>query len=251
MEEANMVVESNKISADENNLNEQAGINAGVKSVGKTIQRRFLWLLVVLAILAADQITKYIVMENLQEGFNTPVISGLFYITHIQNQGAAFGMFADLPDGWRELILTALGGLALALVIMYSLKLMPNEWFAQLALHMIFAGAIGNLTDRFMHGSVTDFILFRGRGWSFPAFNVADSAIVLGVGLLLLDTLIPWNRRKSKTAVVAGDPGADALNAAVDMELSGVKMPESMSQMAEHPEGNEGANDENVPESDS
>lgn len=182
-----------------------------------TWRQRLLWLLVVVAIIAGDQFTKMLIMDGVEEGRNIAVVDDLFYITHVRNPGAAFGMFSDLPDGWRELVLVSLAGMALILVIFYSIRLSPSEWLSQTALHMIFAGAIGNLVDRFIHGSVTDFILFRHGSWSFPAFNVADSAIVCGVGLLLIDTILPRRERKPRQA----DPAADAIAAGVDLELNG------------------------------
>jgi signal peptidase II len=184
---------------------------------------RLLWLFVVLCLFATDQVTKMLVRDTLHLGRSISVIDDFFYITHVQNPGAAFGMFSDLPDGWRELFLSVLGGIALTLVVFYSLKLRIQEWLSQLALHMIFAGAVGNLVDRFMFGSVTDFALFKFWGWGFPAFNVADSAIVIGVFLLLLDTLIPRRHDAAKVEMESKDPAADALSAGVEMDLVGAK----------------------------
>lgn len=195
----------------------------GAQVPGKSgLWTRLTWLLIVVVIFAADQYTKSLVVENLAENHRIKVIDDLLYITHVQNPGAAFGMFSDLPDGIREMFLTVLGAIALTLVIFYSVRLRVNEWLSQLALHMIFAGAIGNLTDRFIHGSVTDFILFRHGDWSFPAFNIADSAIVSGVFLLLLDTI--WPRKKNKEKVAEkNNPAADAVSADSDPDLSGLK----------------------------
>jgi signal peptidase II len=186
-------------------------------------RNRLIWLLLAVSIIAADQFTKLIVRGVIDEGDRIAVIDRFFYFTQVQNQGAAFGIFSDMPDGWRELLLTSLGGVALVLVVTYSIKLRSNDVLAQLALHLIFAGAIGNLTDRFAHGSVTDFLLFRFGGWSFPSFNIADSAIVIGVGLLLIDTF--RFRKKGKVAEVEADPAADAPAAGADIELSGERMP--------------------------
>lgn len=188
-----------------------------VQPLSRTWKARLIWLLLVVAVIAGDQFTKELILSGVEEGRNIAVVDDLFYITHVRNPGAAFGMFADLPDGWRELVLMSLGGMALLLVVFYSIRLSPREWLSQAALHLIFAGAIGNLLDRFIHGSVTDFILFRHSGWSFPAFNVADSAIVCGVGLLLLDTVLP----RKKIKAVETDPAADAIAAGVDLELNG------------------------------
>lgn len=180
---------------------------------------RLIWLLLVLTIFAADRVTKAAVLANIPEGGSITIVPGWFYFTHVQNPGAAFGMFSGLPDGWREFFLIAVNFVAMLLVLIYSLRLPLREWLSQLGLHMIFAGAIGNVADRFLQGTVTDFILFRHEGWSFPAFNIADSAIVCGVGLLLLDILIPRKRPEQAQS----DPAADAINAGVEMDLVGAK----------------------------
>ena len=180
---------------------------------------RLIWLLLILTIFVADRVTKAAVLANIPEGTSITIIPDWFYFTHVQNPGAAFGMFSSLPDGWREFFLIAVNFFAMLLVMIYSLRLPLREWLSQLGLHMIFAGAIGNVADRFLQGTVTDFILFRHEGWSFPAFNIADSAIVCGVGLLLLDIIIP-RKRKAK---VRKDPAADAINAGVEMDLVGAK----------------------------
>jgi signal peptidase II len=181
---------------------------------------RLFLLLIPAVLIILDQVTKQIVYDNLIIGRRIPVIDGFFYITHIQNPGSAFGLFADLSDPFRSLFLASLAFIALGLVIYYSLKLHARQFFLQVSLHMIFAGAIGNLIDRLVKGSVTDFILFRFWGWSFPAFNVADSAIVLGVFFLLFDTLF-LSQSLNGDDKEKEDPAADALTAAADMELSG------------------------------
>jgi signal peptidase II len=196
---------------------------------------RLSWLLVIAVIFALDRITKWMVVTNVNPLERVPVIDGLLYITYIENLGAAFGIFADLPSGWRELFLLSLHAVALTLVIFYSLRMRAKDWLPQLALHLIFAGAMGNLADRLIHGAVTDFILFRHGEWSFPAFNVADSAIVVGVGLLLLDTFFPGRRRAE---AVSRDPASDALNAGVEMDLVGARKP-GPAEARDHSGGND------------
>ena len=205
-------------SSSENPTDPDAGINSESIPPGGHWRYRALWIILVVFLIGADQITKSLIVNNLYEGQNITVIKGFFFLTHIQNQGAAFGMFSDLPDGWRELFLTSLGAVALTLVIYYSLRLRPWDWLGQVALHMIFAGAVGNLIDRFVQGSVTDFILFRFGGWSFPAFNIADSAIVTGVGLLLLDVLIPQKKEEKIKPEEAGGAQPEAVPANADSE---------------------------------
>lgn len=174
----------------------QADSSPKQKEAGFSLGFRLWLLLLIIAILGIDQYSKHLVMTNLAQSENIIVIDDFFYITHIRNPGVAFGMFSDLPDGLRVPVLTFMAGIAMSLVIFYSLKLRRSEWLSQVSLHMIFAGAVGNQLDRFFHGSVTDFLLFRHGNWSFPAFNIADSAIVVGVCFLLIDTLFPALTRK-------------------------------------------------------
>lgn len=175
-------------------------------------RKRLLWLIIPLLIIAADQGTKHLVRENIGRYDRIEIIDGVFMLNHVENKGAAFGIFANLPDGYRELVLSTLGGVALILVVLYSTRLSPNEWISQLGLHMIFAGAVGNMMDRFIYGSVTDFLLFELGDFSWPSFNIADSVIVLGVMLLLLDTFRP---RKETEITEAAETEQDAIEAAV------------------------------------
>jgi signal peptidase II len=174
-----------------------------------TWRKRLLWLLVPLALISLDQVSKLIVREQVGQYDKIEIIDGLFRINHVQNRGAAFGIFSDVEDGWRELLILSLNGVALLLVIVYSLRLSPGEWISQLGLHMIFAGAIGNLIDRFTIGWVTDFLEFYWGGWRWPAFNVADSAIVLGVCLLLLDTFRPHRKKEVPSVEGSLEAGAE------------------------------------------
>jgi signal peptidase II len=172
-------------------------------------RKRLLWLLVPVLIMAADQLTKTLVREHVGQYDQIEVIDGFFRINFVQNKGAAFGLFSDMEDFGRELLLGVLGGVALILVVIYSLRLPPNEWVAQLGLHMIFAGAIGNRIDRFIVGRVTDFLEFYWGDFRFPAFNVADSAIVMGVCLLLIDTFRPRRKREKPAVESVVETGQD------------------------------------------
>ena len=181
---------------------------------------RLKWLPIVPILVFADQFTKAMILDSVGWGQRITVIKNFFHITLVKNDGVAFGMFSDLPIAWKVPFLSGLAILALALVVLFSLRLKPKEWVAQLGLHMVLAGAIGNLVDRFARGWVTDFILFSRNGWSFPAFNLADSAIVCGVSLLIIDILFFQGKRE---AALAKDPAADALAAAADIDLMGTQ----------------------------
>jgi signal peptidase II len=120
------------------------------------------------------------------------VIDGYFTLRYSQNTGVAFGMLQNLPGGRIILAVIALG--ALALVLYYLHKTEGGHLRMQVALGLVGGGAIGNLIDRILHGGVTDFLVFNLGFWPFnpwPAFNVADAALVVGVFLMALDMARP------------------------------------------------------------
>ena len=171
-------------------------------------RKRLLWLLVPVVLIAADQWTKSLVRDNIERYDRIEVIDGFFRINHVQNKGAAFGLFADMEDNERTLLLYSLRGLAMLLVVIYSLRIKPGEWVSQLGLHMILAGALGNMIDSITIGWVTDFLEFYLGDWRWPAFNLADSCIVGGVGLLLIDTLFAGGRKSEEREASGGDESA-------------------------------------------
>jgi signal peptidase II len=142
-----------------------------------------------LIILILDQLTKYCAMARLIPGVPRPVIEGFFSLTLVMNPGLAFGMLAGVPTGWRWLVaLLSIG--ALAVLATVGLRMLPGGGrLTPLALGLIFGGAVGNLIDRARLGAVVDFFDFYWRGYHWPAFNVADSAITVGVALLALRML--------------------------------------------------------------
>jgi signal peptidase II len=142
-----------------------------------------------LAVLILDQLTKYGVLHRLPPGIPVPVIEGFFSLTLVMNPGLAFGMLATTPTGWRWLVaLLSIG--ALAVLAMVGLRMLAGGGrLTPLALGLIFGGAVGNLIDRGRFGAVVDFLDFYWRGYHWPAFNVADSAITVGVALLALRML--------------------------------------------------------------
>ncbi len=137
-----------------------------------------------------DVVTKYLVNANLTYSDRVPVIEGFFYLTHVRNTGAAFGLFQDSPAAIRLTFFIGISIGAVALIIQFLRKLAPGDRLSALALGLILGGAIGNLIDRIRLGEVVDFLHFDlWGGYSWPDFNVADSAIVVGVGLLALELL--------------------------------------------------------------
>ena len=147
-----------------------------------------LWLAGVILVL--DQLTKAIALRRLALGVPVPVAEGVFSLTLVMNPGLAFGMLSGAPDGWRW-IAGVLSLVALAILSVIAARLLPTggRWTA-LSLGLVFGGAAGNLIDRVRFGAVVDFLDFYWRQYHWPAFNVADSAISVGVALLAVRMML-------------------------------------------------------------
>jgi signal peptidase II len=142
------------------------------------------------AVLILDQITKAVALERLRPGVPVPIVDGFFSLTLVMNPGLAFGMLSTTPEAWRWVV-AALSVVALAVLGWIGARMVATAgWWAHLALGMVFGGAVGNLIDRGRFGAVVDFLDFYWRAWHWPAFNVADSAISVGVALLGLSMLL-------------------------------------------------------------
>ncbi len=155
-----------------------------------------------LIVLVLDLATKIAIDMQLSYADRIPVIPGFFYLTHVRNTGAAFGLFSDAPQVYRLSFFISVSLVAVGIIVSFFRKLSPGDRLAALALGLILGGAIGNLIDRIFRQEVVDFLHFRlWRGYSWPDFNVADSAIVVGVGLLVLELLASEGEQRSS----AGD----------------------------------------------
>src|SRR5262245_451688 len=140
--------------------------------------------------LSLDVVTKQLVTRNLVFSDRIEIIDGFFYLTHVRNPGAAFGLFATWPEEWRLGFFVGVSLLALGIVISFFRKLAPGDRLSALALGFISGGAVGNLLDRVARHEVVDFLHFKlWQGYSWPDFNLADSFIVVGVALLVLELL--------------------------------------------------------------
>jgi signal peptidase II len=144
-----------------------------------------------LVVLLLDQVTKLVALHGLVPGVPVPVVDGFFSLTLVMNPGLAFGMLASTPTAWRWVVaLLSIG--ALTILATVGVRLLPTGgWVTGVALGFIFGGAVGNLIDRGRFGAVVDFLDFYWRDYHWPAFNVADSAISVGVALLALRLLWP------------------------------------------------------------
>ncbi len=153
-----------------------------------------LWLALALLILLVDQFFKVLILGSYQLGEGT-LVTSFFNIVRVHNTGAAFSFLAG-ASGWQRWFFVGLGAVA-AVVIVWMLKSHAGQRLFCLAMACILGGAIGNVVDRLLDGYVVDFLDFHYAGIHFPAFNVADSAITLGAGLLILDELLRVRRSKS------------------------------------------------------
>lgn len=142
--------------------------------------------LVALVVIILDQLTKWWVLQTISRGEIIPVIPDFFNLTLTFNRGAAFGILSNVPDGTRQLVLAFTTVVALSAVLYFLRHDFKNHKLAQYSLALIFGGAIGNVIDRVRLGEVVDFLDVYWSTYHWPAFNVADSAICVGVVILIL-----------------------------------------------------------------
>ena len=141
-------------------------------------------------VVVLDQITKAVVLNHLAPGTHINIIDGFATLTLVMNPGLAFGLLGGVPTAWRWIV-AVLSIAALIVLARVALRVLPGgSRLDQIAIGLIFGGAIGNLIDRLRFGAVVDFVDLHYRGYHWPAFNVADSAISIGVVLLAIRLLI-------------------------------------------------------------
>ena len=148
-------------------------------------------------ILLCDRMTKALVAQKIAVSDSIDVIPGVFRLTHVQNQGAAFGLFADYPSEWKVAMLILFSVAALAVVSALLWKNGNALNTTAIALSLVFGGALGNLWDRVVSGRVIDFLDFYFGSHHWPAFNIADSAIVVGALLLLSEIFLAPQEEKA------------------------------------------------------
>lgn len=143
-----------------------------------------------IVIFIGDQITKAIVERSIPEHTVIPIIPGLFNLIHAKNPGAAFGLFSDSPAPWKTALLIVTSGLLLLIVAGIVWRSRRLDWKTSVGMALILGGALSNLIDRIRLGRVVDFLDVYYRSYHWPAFNLADSAIVVGAGFLILQVII-------------------------------------------------------------
>jgi signal peptidase II len=160
-----------------------------------TMKNKYLFLVIVaIPLIVLDQATKLIIVRTMTLHSIIPVIPDFFDIVHARNQGAAFGVLRD--NSIRLPFLIGVSLLAVIVIAIFFRKLRPDQKLSAWGLSLILSGAVGNLIDRVRLGEVVDFLNVHWYGHYWPAFNVADSAICIGVGLLVIDMLLEERRKK-------------------------------------------------------
>jgi signal peptidase II len=141
------------------------------------------------AVVILDQITKWMVRRDVPPYDSIPVVDGFFSITHASNPGGAFSLFAGAHDGIRVPFFLIAATLAIGVLVYFIRQIPAHQRWLLFAVAGVLGGALGNLIDRVVYGAVTDFLLVYYRGWHWPAFNVADSFISIGVTILIAHSI--------------------------------------------------------------
>jgi signal peptidase II len=136
-------------------------------------------------IVLADQVSKAFILKYVSLHHSIPIIANLFNITHIRNPGGAFGLMAHMSTAMRTVVFVFISSLAVGLIFYFYKKTAGTLSFLATGFALIFGGAIGNLIDRIRYGNVVDFLDFYIGNYHWPAFNIADSAITVGVFIFL------------------------------------------------------------------
>jgi signal peptidase II len=152
------------------------------------LRNKYLQLLLISgALILIDQWTKFLVTIHIPLYFSVRVIDNFFNITHIRNPGVAFGLFANQESEYKVLFFIIISAIAIVAILIIFHQTPNNRRMVRTGLTLILSGAVGNLMDRIIHKEVIDFIDFYYQKFHWPAFNVADSCITIGVALMILD----------------------------------------------------------------
>jgi len=160
--------------------------------------KRVKYLALAAAVIVLDIWTKWLIVRRIDLHEAIPVIPDFFQLVHVRNTGAAFGLGANASSKLVPILLNAGAIAVFCVVVVYALRTAVTDRLLQTGLHLILGGAIGNLLDRFRFGYVVDFLDVYIGSHHWPAFNVADSAICIGIALLFLDM-----RKKPESAAAA------------------------------------------------
>lgn len=162
------------------------------------MKNKYLWVgSIITAVLALDQFTKHLVEKHMRMYEVVPVIRGFFNLTRVRNKGAAFSLLSTAPDGFRSAFFISVSLVAVTVIAIMIRK--ANDRLLVVSFSLIAAGAVGNLVDRVRFGEVVDFIQWYVGSWYWPSFNVADSAITVGVALLVIDMVFGTSTKSQIT----------------------------------------------------
>ena len=163
----------------------------------KRKRQTLFWLGLAVVVLVVDQVTKQWIVEQYSLGMSDR-ITGFFNLVHVHNYGAAFS-FLNNEGGWQRWGFSVFAAVISFIIIVWIVRLSPQQRLEGCALALILGGALGNLYDRVALGYVIDFLDFHWSGWHFPAFNVADSGITLGAILIILDSFLRYQNDKQSS----------------------------------------------------
>ena len=163
----------------------------------KSKRQTLFWLGLAVVVLVVDQVTKQWIVEQYSLGMSDR-ITEFFNLVHVHNYGAAFS-FLNNEGGWQRWGFSVFAAVISFIIIVWIVRLSPQQRLEGCALALILGGALGNLYDRVALGYVIDFLDFHWSGWHFPAFNVADSGITLGAILIILDSFLRYQNDKQSS----------------------------------------------------
>lgn len=150
---------------------------------------RLLYLALSFLLFGMDRLSKNLIVSHLPLYESIPIVQDFFHLTHVANTGALFGLMAGMAAPLRGIVFITIPVLAIVLILIFQYRSAEDELPLQIGLSLILGGAMGNLYDRIVYGHVVDFLDFSVAGHHWPAFNLADSSICLGVFTLILDLL--------------------------------------------------------------
>ena len=180
-------------------MDNEAAVVEGPEAVTAPPRPRRIEIWLPIVIVVVDQVTKAIVRATLPLYASRPIVPGFLDITHVRNTGAAFGILNAVDFPFKTVVIAVVATAALIGVGLYAASLAHHQLVARVGLALIIGGAAGNLLDRVVAGSVVDFVDVYWRTYHFWAFNVADSAITIGVAIMILD-MLDVGTHVSKTA---------------------------------------------------
>lgn len=169
----------------------------------RNVSRYLILAMVAFGVVLLDQVTKLHIMQTLRLHESIPVIPNLFSITYIRNPGAAFGLLSSSSSLFRLIFFSVTSIFALVLLGTILVRMPAQDWMGRISVAAILGGAIGNLLDRLRYGEVIDFLDFYVDAYHWPAFNVADAAISVGVGFLILHFAL--EKKKEPKPLLQGD----------------------------------------------